>query len=210
MLADAPIEWNASAATDYVYRGVSQTGGRPQFSGGIELIGSHAYAGAWASNVDLSADGDPNTKAETDLYAGWKRSVGKIEVDLGAIYYAYLGAPASHEHDFGEAYLRVSRTTSRLTLGTSVYVAPGQGDSLRSMRWIEATAGFALSPTWRASGAVGRQDRTSGGGYDTWTVGLSYTPRRALSVDLRLSDTSRHELGTAYRPRLVAQISRTY
>lgn len=50
---------NAGAATDYVFRGVSQTDEDPQVFGGVDAtVGSIGYAGAWVSNVDFGDSTD--------------------------------------------------------------------------------------------------------------------------------------------------------
>jgi uncharacterized protein (TIGR02001 family) len=108
-------------ATDYSYRGISQTqrqvAGQAAF--GYEtpslLVGQDAalsaYVGAWGSNVYFLA-ANPNTGtltntgtvAEIDLLAGFKLKAlsEKLTFDLGYIRYNYLGAPADLYYDFNE------------------------------------------------------------------------------------------------------------
>ncbi|MDZ4317828.1 MAG: TorF family putative porin, partial [Phenylobacterium sp.] len=51
---ESPVSFNLGVASDYVYRGVSQTDEGPQVFGGVDLaIGEMGYAGIWASNVDF-------------------------------------------------------------------------------------------------------------------------------------------------------------
>ena len=79
------ISSTVAVGTDYIWRGVSQTDGRPAISGSVDLstdIGF--YAGVWASNVDFD-DND----IEVDFYAGISREIGDFSLDLGIIYYLY-------------------------------------------------------------------------------------------------------------------------
>jgi uncharacterized protein (TIGR02001 family) len=108
-------------ATDYSYRGISQTQRQvaaqmafaydtPSLSLGQDAALS-AYVGAWGSNVYFLAL-NPNTAtytntgtlAEIDLLAGFKLKAlsEKLTVDLGYIRYNYLGAPADLYYDFNE------------------------------------------------------------------------------------------------------------
>ena len=98
-------------ATDYSYRGISQTQRQvaAQAAFGYEtpslLLGQDAalsaYLGGWGSNVNFPGTG---TAAEVDLLAGFKLKAlsEKLTVDLGYIRYNYLGAPANLFYDFNE------------------------------------------------------------------------------------------------------------
>ena len=87
--AEESFGFNVGVASDYVFRGVSQTEENPQLSDGWDYCNGIFYAGGWASNVDFG-DG---TDAEIDLYAGVKPTWGDVTFDFGAIYYGYVNAP---------------------------------------------------------------------------------------------------------------------
>jgi len=83
---------NLTFATDYRFRGVSQTFKGPAVQGGLDY--SHAsglYLGTWASNV--SGNQYPNgSSLEWDFYGGWKGEVAKdLTLDVGGLYYWYPG-----------------------------------------------------------------------------------------------------------------------
>jgi uncharacterized protein (TIGR02001 family) len=91
------ITGNLAIASDYRFRGISQTFGEgfrfgPAIQGGIDY--SHAsglYLGNWDSN--LSGNQYPNgSSIEMDLYGGYRRSFGDLGLDLGTIYYYYPGS----------------------------------------------------------------------------------------------------------------------
>lgn len=101
MAAEAPAEaasdWtiptSISFVSDYIFRGQSQTWGKPAAQISVELDHkSGFYAGFFGSNV--SEKWLPGANLETDLYAGFRNTIGETGVgyDLGAIYYAYPGA----------------------------------------------------------------------------------------------------------------------
>jgi hypothetical protein len=93
--AESPhtLSGNLTIASDYRFRGISQTFGEgfdfgPAIQGGIDYAhASGFYLGNWNSNVSGNqfTDGD----IEMDLYGGWKRPLGGVTFDLGTIYYAY-------------------------------------------------------------------------------------------------------------------------
>lgn len=84
-----------SLVSDYVFRGQSQTWGRPALQFNIEADHrSGLYAGFFTSNV--SSNWIPGAHVETDFYGGLRGNLpGKaadVAFDVGAVYYAYPGA----------------------------------------------------------------------------------------------------------------------
>ena len=87
--APSPITGNFTLASDYVFRGVSQTMGNPAVQGGFDYAHSSGfYVGTWASNI--SGIQYTNANMEWDFYGGY---TGKISDDfsfnVGGIYVMY-------------------------------------------------------------------------------------------------------------------------
>src|SRR5436309_11817709 len=86
-----PVTGNLTLASEYRFRGIDQTFGKPAIQGGFDY--SHAsgvYLGNWNSNVSQGA-GYPNGNIEMDFYGGWQKALGDFGLDVGAIYYYYPG-----------------------------------------------------------------------------------------------------------------------
>ena len=60
------ISGNVTLATDYVFRGQSQTDEEAAIQGGFDMEFGGFYLGTWASNVDFGTD----AQAEIDYYGG--------------------------------------------------------------------------------------------------------------------------------------------
>ena len=121
---------NVAATSNYLWRGLEQTGGDSAVSGGIDYAAdSGFYAGTWVSNVAWGT--------ELDLYGGFGGAINEdISYDVGFIYFAY---PDADDADFSEVY--GSLTFSDLTIGVAVLTdAEGYdaGDS------IYASADYAV------------------------------------------------------------------
>lgn len=104
--ATAEVSGNVTLATDYAFRGISQTNENPAIQGGFDVTGETGlYAGVWASNVAF--DGS----IEMDVYAGYGGSLTEtVSYDVGVLRYEYPddeqgGAP---ESTFNEFYGSVS------------------------------------------------------------------------------------------------------
>jgi uncharacterized protein (TIGR02001 family) len=90
------ISANVSLASDYVWRGVSQTNEKPAISGGFDY--SHDfepvswYIGTWSSNVDPTFFGGTHSPStELDLYTGVTGELGEFSYDAGWLRYFYPG-----------------------------------------------------------------------------------------------------------------------
>jgi uncharacterized protein (TIGR02001 family) len=89
---DYTLTANATLASEYLYRGIAQTAGRPAFQGGFDFAHkSGFYLGNWNSNISWLSDATPGMSApiEMDFYGGWKTTVGDFGLDFGALYYYY-------------------------------------------------------------------------------------------------------------------------
>ena len=89
--ADAPAfttSGNLSYTSDYVFRGITQTGGHTALQGGFDVAHTSGLsAGVWASNVNWT-----NTTLEVDLYANYGFSLSKdFSATVGYIAYVYEG-----------------------------------------------------------------------------------------------------------------------
>jgi uncharacterized protein (TIGR02001 family) len=97
MAADAsPFSGNVSLTTDYLYRGVTQTGHRGAIQGGFDYAHpSGLYAGVWGSNISWLQDSGAYTAGaslELDTYAGYKGGFAQdFSYDVGFLRYNYSG-----------------------------------------------------------------------------------------------------------------------
>ncbi|MDQ0462490.1 uncharacterized protein (TIGR02001 family) [Caulobacter ginsengisoli] len=185
---DAPaVTFNVGVASDYVFRGVSQTDESVQVFGGADVTSGIFYAGVWASNVDFGDD----TSAEVDGYFGVKPTVGAVNLDIGAVYYGYVNAPSGSDYGYWEGKIAGSVPAGPLTLGAAAYYSPdffgGVGDAL----YYEVNASGSPADKWTVSGALGHQtiDDFSVLDYTTWNLGVSYAFTDKISADLRYHDS---------------------
>src|SRR3990167_415732 len=84
------FSWNAALATDYMFRGVSQTDGEASLQLGADLAFDNGiYVGVWGSNVDFGAGGPD---IELDTYIGWNVDLSdRWNLDLMLNRYNYIG-----------------------------------------------------------------------------------------------------------------------
>lgn len=221
------ISGSATLASDYRFRGVSQTDKDMAVQGGITVAhDSGLYAGAWASSLaGWGTFGGANM--ELDLIGGYRMPLAGGTLDVGVTWYMYPGG--ADETDFAEPYVRLSGTTGPLTLLAGAAYAPQQqalgrwyrsgadaaagvytdaGDREDNLYlWGDAAAGIAGTPL-TAKAHLGWSDGNPGlgpnatslaptGTYWDWSLGLDATWRN-LTLGAAYVDTDIGRRDAAY------------
>jgi len=181
------IAGNATLASDYRFRGLTQTFEEPAFQGGFDYTHSSGlYAGNWNSNIsDTLYAGSP---LEMDFYAGWKPTFGPITADVGVLYYYYPGSnsPTLGKIDNTEVYVGASWKWISLKYFHAVsdfFAAP----DTKGSNYIDLTATLDLGRGFGVVGHVGHQKVKNFGDFDYtdyklgvtkdisgWVFGLAY------------------------------------
>lgn len=201
------IAFNVGAASDYVFRGVSQTDEDPEVYAGADATLGIGYAGVWVSNVDF----DNGTDVEFDLYAGITPKAGPVSLDLGVLYYGYTDQPKGSHEDYWEFKAAGSMPLGPATFGASVYYSPEYFGKTGDAVYYEATAEVGIPQTrFSVSGALGYQQVRGPADYTTWNLGVGYALTDNLGVDLRYHDTDAHSLGKLYDSRVVGGLKLTF
>ena len=187
---DGPsVSFNVGAASDYVFRGYSQTDSKPQVYGGADLGVGIFYAGAWLSNVDF---GD-STSMEYDLYAGFKPTLGPVSLDVGLVRYGYTNQEDGADLDFWEGKLAGSVAAGKGTVGGALYYTPENFGQTGQATYVELNGSMPIAEKLSVSGAVGHQALEGDGDYETWNLGLGYAINDVFGLDLRYWDTNVEE-----------------
>lgn len=209
MAEELKLSYNVGVASDYVFRGVSQTQEDPQIFGGVDLTYGLGYAGVWASNVDFGAD-DPS--AEIDLYAGVKPTIGDTSLDLGVLYYGYVDdkglTPGSYS--YVELKAAASRAVGPATVGAVVYYSPEFPGKTGNAVYYEVNGSMPVMEKLSVSAALGHQEIDKAGDYATWNIGATYAITENLGLDLRYHDTDEHGYGAIYGDRIAVALKAAF
>ncbi len=186
----AEISGNVTLATDYVFRGWSQTDNQFALQGGFDYAhDSGFYAGIWASNVDsyfFNNQTDP--QLEVDLYAGFSGELGNgFGYDFGILHYDYPGADGS---DTDELYVSGSYAGFSVSFNYSDELA--FIGSTESAWYLAGGYEMTLPQDFGLSFHVGLSDGDAfdndvfSDSYIDWSVGVS---KSVAGVDLALTYT---------------------
>jgi uncharacterized protein (TIGR02001 family) len=186
-----------AGTTDYVSRGITQTGNDPAIQGYIEpsyglgpVLGD-AFVNIWSSNVDF---GGGFNGAEIDVAGGIKpKFLGpKWSPNIGYVHYFY--APEDISPDYGEIYAKTDYTfgqDDKFTLRGLIFFAPDFSQTGKTATWI---AGGGRVKLWQNVGVyagIGYQFFEDPNAFEqlAWTAGASYY-WKSLTFDVRYWDTN--------------------
>ncbi|HVY90648.1 MAG TPA: TorF family putative porin [Hyphomonadaceae bacterium] len=206
------ISGNIALATDYTFRGVSQTDENPAVQGGFDLTAGNFYLGTWSSNINFGTGG---ANQELDVYGGYRTAIGGVNLDFGVIGYLYPGAQdTGAELDYWEGYVKPSiALTKEFTLGGGIYYSPEFTGKSGDGWYYEVNGAYTVSPELSFSGAVGHQTVDQAGffagndEYTTWNIGGTYTAM-GLGFDLRYVGTD-VDNAPIYDDRVIFSIKKT-
>lgn len=124
----AEVSGNVTLASDYSFRGVSQTMRDVALQGSADVaFESGVYAGAWVSNVDFGSA----ASFELDLYLGWSGEVSDgINLDVSAIQFQYPGETDLNYQEyalslgFGDFSLGVNYSPKYLGISKETFFYP--------------------------------------------------------------------------------------
>jgi len=180
------FSFNVGVASDYVFRGFSQTDSKPQVYGGADVGIGIFYAGTWLSNVDF---GD-STDMEYDLYAGFKPTLGPVSLDVGIVRYGYTNQSDGADLDFWEGKVAGSVPAGKGTIGAAVYYTPENFNQTGKATYVELNGSMPVTDKLSVSGAVGHQSLEGPLDYETWNLGVGYAINDVFGIDLRYWDTN--------------------
>lgn len=203
------ITSNVGLFSNYLYRGISQTGGKPAIQGGFDYARTGGfYAGVWGSSISWLTDspavtGATSAQVELDIYLGFKNSFATdLSYDIGFLRYNY---PASYtatlpsgaaKADTNEIYgaLSYSIVTAKYSysLGDTFGISDAKGTS-----YVELNVSYPIPDAGVTLGAHYGKQTYKGSSTDA-LVAASSTPTYA---DYKLSvskDFSGYAVGLAY------------
>lgn len=178
----ATLTGNVALASEYISRGIGLSNRKPAIQGGLDLThASGLYLGTWASSATILSDLGASNALEWDLYAGYRRSVGEVGLDLGVMYFYYPGSYPDGWVSSNTAEVYVAGTWKVVTLKYS-YALTNQygfqtpeGDDTDGSSYLDLTGVIPVGAGFTVTAHVGHQEIKGFGdaSYTDWKVGVS-------------------------------------
>lgn len=160
---DAPataVTGNVALTTDYVFRGLTQSWGKPSVQGGADLATASGFAaGVWGSRI--SEHSYPGDAMELDLYASYGRAIDADWSWRAGLYgYFYPGANLDHA---GLAARSLNTGEANVALGWKLWTLKysyaltdyfgadreqGYHGNSRGTSYLMLDGAVALNPQW--------------------------------------------------------------
>ena len=197
MQPDWTFSANLGVVSDYRFRGLMQTNGKPAIQGGFDINHrSGFYIGNWNSSISWLSDADPDisSNVEMDFYAGYVHTIAvDFTLDVGLLHYYYPGSypdgfndPDTTEAYVGLGYGPVSFKYSHAL--TDLFGAPNSRNSQYYDLGLAVPTGL-----WGldSNAHVGHQKirNMDDGSYTDWSLGLSKQFDR-FTISLTYYDTN--------------------
>lgn len=169
---------NVTVASDYRFRGISQTYEDPAIQGGFDYSHSSGfYVGNWNSNVSNNVI--TGGHIEMDFYAGYKFEPAKdVAADVGILQYYYPSAKAADGTEYDTTELYAGATWKWLSAKYSYAVSDevfGVPDA-RGSWYLDLNTNFEIADKTMLNLHVGRQKIDSSAvdaSYTDWKVAVS-------------------------------------
>lgn len=183
---------NVGLYSEYLFRGIAQTAGKPALQGGFDYAHSSGfYAGTWASSISWLQDfgAYQRSSLEWDFYGGFKSTFPGSDdwtYDIGVLYYYYPGTanPGITKADTFEGYVGIGWKwlSAKFSYNFDDYFgARPTGEGTDGTWYLDLSAAYPLGDSGvTLSGHYGildvNNDGTGSGevSYEDWRVGLAY------------------------------------
>jgi uncharacterized protein (TIGR02001 family) len=193
----------ATIASQYRFRGISQSNNRPVVQGTFTVAHSSGlYISTWGSSASAGDSPIQIGGTEIDVYGGYTHELGHsgFTIDVGGYGYIYPGATAGNYY---EVYGNLSKTYGPFSAKVGLYYAPDQkafdflsGTNHNAYVYGELSAGIPSTPV-----TIHTHLGHTGGGFDygkqylDFNAGVTYK-WKALAFDISVvgTDLSRKDI----------------
>jgi uncharacterized protein (TIGR02001 family) len=211
---------NMGFFSQYIFRGLTQTNGKPALQGGFDYAHSSGfYAGTWGSNISWLSDGNPPAYAdggslEWDFYGGYKWGFGgDFTLDLGTLYYYYPGSanttafkggtPLNPKADTWEVYsglswkwlsakfsYSVNNKTFAVADSSGTYYLDFSANYPVGDSGVTVIAHYGIQKYKGNDARYGALGNDNACSYEDWKLGVSYALPKDFTVGVFYTDTS--------------------
>ena len=214
--AFAGLTGNVGAFSEYMFRGVGQSGGAA-VQGGVDYAhDSGLYIGTWASNISFAGSG---SGTEMDLYGGYAGKIGPVGFDVGGLYYWY---PEEDEVDGDYSTFEAYAGLSYGPVAVKYYYSDeanffiGDGDA-EEAGYLLATLALPITDSLNFTSNVGwysgdEIERFTGDDddYIDYSIGLAKTIDGGFTMTLQFVDTDLDVAGVDDEPKVVIGLKKTF
>jgi len=195
------ISATLTAASNYLFRGISQTDNIPAVQGSFDYSvdiaeGFGLYAGVWGSNLNFKDGGD--AQLEVDTYFGVQGAIDKFSWKFGGIYYGYPGTESFRKYNYWEVAGSAGYDFGIAAVTVGLNYSPdyfgGSGSAFYPSGDVKVPLPFLADYAPYVSGHIGHEsmDRNSAFGapdYTEWALGIG-GKLQGFDIAVKYQDTN--------------------
>lgn len=185
------ISGSVGIVSDYVFRGISQTGGDAALQASATVShDSGFYFTVWGSNVDFSDFGDNTTDFEVDFTLGYGGALGDATTyDINVTYFTYPNQPSGASYNYFEIAAGITHEIGDgLSVGATIAFSPDNFEESGTSFWLALNGTYAATDWLSVSANLGYQsyddDFYSPSDYFYYDIGATLT-YGIVDLDLR-------------------------
>jgi len=191
--AMAELKANVGIASNYIWRGVTQSADTSAVSGGVDYSQKNGfYVGTWVSSTTVN-------QYEHDIYGGYGFKAGQVDLDAGYIQYLYPVGNANS--NFSEAYINAKYKQFG---GGAALTISKDGTSNDNDMYLYGSADFEIKKGATVSLLLGHYNFNSGA-FTDYTHFHASLHKDAFSIAWDKNDQS----GAAGDPRISVSWSKS-
>jgi len=161
---------NVAFTSDYVFRGITQNGGKTALQGGFDVAHTSGLsAGVWASNISWA----PSTSLEVDLYANYGFSLSKdFSASVGYLAYVYEGNSSLNTGEINASVSAYGFTAKLSHAVTDYFGIAGSGTQYYELNYayeVAAVKGLSLALHYGVT-----DGKNAASNDKDYAIGLSY------------------------------------
>ena len=217
---DNDLSFNIGIASDYRYRGISQSRLDPALQGGIDYINNPTglYLGTWMSTIKWIKDAGGDASVEWDVYGGKRGNfTDLLSYDVGVLAYIYPSNGLSPSANTNEIYGQLGIGPAYIKISDSFGNLFGVPDSSHSV-YADIGANIDIGSGFTVNLHAGHQTvaHNSTLSYSDWKLGITKDFGFAsLSVAAIGTDTSQYrgpapDFSNLGKTALVATLVKTF
>jgi uncharacterized protein (TIGR02001 family) len=158
----AGLSANAAVTSNYIFRGISQSGANPAVQAGLDYaIGDSGFAvGTWASSIDFGhVDGNDAAPVEWDIYGSYTYNItDMLAVSAGAIGYLYPSTATGAQFNWYEGWAGASYNFGIASVSAKVFYAPDYVNMSISELYYTGGVSFTVTDWLSLNGNIGFTD----------------------------------------------------
>lgn len=177
-------------ASNYVSRGISQSGDLPALQGKIGLAQDYGWhSSVLASEIDYKSSPAAQETIELTFDLGYKKKLVDFDIDFGVNHYHFPDVLSNVDFDFQEVYFDLSKQNKGYKIGNNIFISDNNFNQSGKSAYYNLYLNCYLSKKWVFNLSYGYQEIEKdlpygSSDYSDWLIGFDYKAHKNILFKL--------------------------